>query len=120
MCHLQIREQSVSRLFFEHCDWIVISTTSDIASQASDTQKKDKKDLILGIGYNYFFAYHTQKKTPTNKKQKNKEKSRWDLKQFRVELLRRSDPIGNGHTGERPWPSTHRTNTVKFKNGIEM
>ena len=98
----------------------MISTTSDIASQASDTQKKDRKDLILGIGYNYFFAYHTQKKTPTNKKQKNKEKSRWDFKQFRVELLRRSDPIGNGHTGQRPWPSTHRTSTVKFKNGIEM
>ena len=70
-CHLQIREQSVSRLFFEHGDWIVISTTSDIASQASDTQKKDRKDLILGIGYNYFFAYHTQKKNPN--KQKTKE-----------------------------------------------
>ena len=74
-CHLQIREQSVSRLFFEHCDWIVISTTSDIASQASDTQKKYRKDLILGIGYNYFFAYHTQKKPQQTKNKRIKKKA---------------------------------------------
>ena len=71
----KILEQSVSRLFFEHCDWIVISTTSDIASQASDTQKKDRKDLILGIGYNYFFAYHTQKKHQQTKNKRIKKKA---------------------------------------------
>ena len=78
------------------------------------------KDLILGLGYNYFFAYHkTNKKTKT-KKRKRKEKSRQDFKQVRVELLRLSDLIGNGHTGQRPWPSTQRTSNVKLKNRIEM
>ena len=119
-CHLQIREQIVSRLFFEHCDWIEISTTSDIASQASDIQKKDRKRSNTWNRLQLFLHVSHTKKNPNKQKQKNKEKSRWDFKQFHVELLRRSDPIGNGHTGQRPWPSTHRTSTVKFKNGIEM
>ena len=59
------------------------------------------KDLILALGYNYFFAYHKTNKQK-QKKRKRKEKCRQDFKQVRVELLRRSDLIGNGHTGQRP------------------
>ena len=78
------------------------------------------KDLILALGYNYFFAYHKTNKQTKTKKRKRKEKSRQDFKQVRVELLRRSDLIGNGHTDQRPWPSTQRTSNVKLKNRIEM
>ena len=59
------------------------------------------KDLILALGYNYFFAYHKINKQTKTKKRKRKEKCRQDFKQVRVELLRRSDLIGNGHTGQR-------------------
>ena len=78
------------------------------------------KDLILALGYNYFFAYHKTNKQTKTKKRKRKEKSRQDFKQVRVELLRRSDLIGNGHTGQRPWPSTQQTSNVKLKNRREM
>ena len=78
------------------------------------------KDLILGLGYNYFFAYHKTNKQTKTKKRKRKEKSRQDFKQVRVELLRRSDLIGNSHTGQRPWPSTQRTSNEKLKNRIEI
>ena len=60
------------------------------------------KDLILALGYNYFFAYHKTNKQTKTKKRKRKEKSRQDFKQVRVELLRRSDLIGNDHTGRLP------------------
>ena len=72
------------------------------------------KDLILALGYNYFFAYHKTNKQTKTKKRKRKEKSRQDFKQVRVELLRRSDFIGNSHTAQRPWPSTQRTSNVKL------
>ena len=38
-------------------------------------RRKIGKDLILGIGYNYLFAYHTQKKNPTNKNKRIKKKA---------------------------------------------
>ena len=38
------------------------------------------KDLILALGYNYFFAYHkTNKQTKTNKKTKEKRKKQAGL-----------------------------------------
>ena len=63
---------------------------------------------------------HRREKTNKNKKMKEKRKSRQDFKQVRVELLQLSDLIGNGHTGERPWPSTQQTSNVKLKNRMEM
>ena len=78
------------------------------------------KDLILALGYNYFFAYHKTNKQTKTKNQKKKEKGRQDFKQVRVELLRRIHLIGNGHTSQRPWPSTQRISNAKLKNRIEM
>ena len=118
-CRLQIREQGVSRLFFEHCDWMVISATSDIVSNANDTHKRDRERSNT-CNRLQLFRVSQNKQTNKDKKTKEKRTIRQDPKQVRVELLRRSDLIGNGHTGQRPWPSTQRTSNVKSKNRIEM
>ena len=97
---------------FERCDWMVISTTSDIVSHANDTQKRDRERSNTCIRLQLFLRVSQNKQTKT-KKRKRKEKCRQDFKQVRVELLRRSDLIGIGHTGQRPWPSTQRTSTLR-------
>ena len=98
---------------------MVISTTSDIDSHANDTQKRDRERSNTWIRLQLFLRVSQNKQTKT-KKRKRKEKCRQDFKQVRVELLRRSDLIGNNHTGQRPWPSTQRTSNAKLKNKIEM
>ena len=113
-CRLQIREQGVSRLFLLNAVigwWFQPRATSLVMPMIQ--RREIGKDLILALGYNYFFAYHKTNKQTKTKKRKRKEKCRQDFKQVRVELLRRSDLIGIGHTGQRPWPSTQRTSTLR-------
>lgn len=114
-CRLQIREQGVSRLFLLNAVigwWFQPRATSKLVMPMIQ-RREIGKDLILALGYNYFFAYHKTNKQTKTKKRKRKEKCRQDFKQVRVELLRRSDLIGIGHTGQRPWPSTQRTSTLR-------